>query len=277
MSMFGSLVVVLPTEHEGGALALSHEGKEWTFDSANALANLQDPHTHIAYIAFFSDVEHAVTSVKSGYRVTLTYNLYFEDNATPAANTRALATLAPLNQSIVRSALQELIQDKEFLPEGGYIGFGLRHEYPIEIKPRDTNSIDTLARSLKGSDALIMQACKDLGLDTTLRLSFEWYKDEVLVKRNPDIDGQILWGHTPLVTCLVDSYEGKVIKVDKDDYGRDATVDFEVHWVTERARFNAFEASYGTYGNESGAEHVYGLFCLIVKVGTAENRSTKLA
>ena len=33
-NMFGSLVVVFPTRHEGGALQLRHKGQEWTFDSA---------------------------------------------------------------------------------------------------------------------------------------------------------------------------------------------------------------------------------------------------
>ena len=29
--MFGSLVVILPTKHEGGTLLLCHQGQEWTF------------------------------------------------------------------------------------------------------------------------------------------------------------------------------------------------------------------------------------------------------
>lgn len=34
--------------------------------------------TSIAYITFFSDVEHEVSEVTSGHRVTITYNLYFD-------------------------------------------------------------------------------------------------------------------------------------------------------------------------------------------------------
>jgi hypothetical protein len=36
--MFGSLVIVFPTPHEGGALLLRHRGQEWIFDSDQALA-----------------------------------------------------------------------------------------------------------------------------------------------------------------------------------------------------------------------------------------------
>ena len=39
----------------------------------------------IDYVAFFSDVEHEVAPVISGHRVTLTYNLYF-DNAEGTAS-----------------------------------------------------------------------------------------------------------------------------------------------------------------------------------------------
>ncbi|KAF9466908.1 hypothetical protein BDZ94DRAFT_1233453 [Collybia nuda] len=75
-TIFGSLVVVYPTRHEGGALLLRHGGNEWTFDSTEAVRNYDGP--AIAYIVFYSDVEHEVTIVQSGYRVTLTYNLYFK-------------------------------------------------------------------------------------------------------------------------------------------------------------------------------------------------------
>ncbi|MGL9672095.1 hypothetical protein U9990_16025, partial [Lactiplantibacillus plantarum] len=56
--MFGSLVIVFPTPHEGGALKLRAPGRkegetlEWTFDSSALLAKQDKP--SIAYVAFFS-------------------------------------------------------------------------------------------------------------------------------------------------------------------------------------------------------------------------------
>ena len=62
-STFGSLVIVFPTKHKGGALVLRHGGGEWTFDSAKMVRTLVNP--SVAYIAFYSDVEHEVTPVTS--------------------------------------------------------------------------------------------------------------------------------------------------------------------------------------------------------------------
>lgn len=67
--MFGTLVLVLPTKHEGGALAFRHSGQEWAFDSAKALS---DDEKSIAYVAFIGDMQHEVLPVVSGYRVMYT-------------------------------------------------------------------------------------------------------------------------------------------------------------------------------------------------------------
>src|SRR5205807_5902366 len=74
VDMIGSLVVVFPTAHKGGTLILRHDGQEYTFDSGLELSRVEKP--SIAYVAFYSDVEYEVTLVESGYRVSLTYNLY---------------------------------------------------------------------------------------------------------------------------------------------------------------------------------------------------------
>jgi len=80
--MFVPFVVVFPTRHEGGSVMLHHDGEEWTFDSATIL--LQQDLPSVAYLAFYS-VDHEVTTVNSGYRVTLTYNLYVQPTSHPAS------------------------------------------------------------------------------------------------------------------------------------------------------------------------------------------------
>lgn len=69
-AMFGSLVIIFPTKHEGGELILRDKGQEWTFDSAAAVNS--DGKPRVAYVAFYSDVEHEVGVVSAGHRVTLT-------------------------------------------------------------------------------------------------------------------------------------------------------------------------------------------------------------
>ncbi|KAF8878120.1 hypothetical protein CPB84DRAFT_1751976 [Gymnopilus junonius] len=38
----------------------------------------------VAFVAFYNDIEHEVSVVTAGYRVTLTYNLYFADQPLPS-------------------------------------------------------------------------------------------------------------------------------------------------------------------------------------------------
>jgi len=81
--MFGSLVVILPTAHQGGSVVVRQSQREWTFDTAKAVRVNPGVNnastTAAAFVAFFSDVEHEITTVTSGYRVALTYNLYLRD------------------------------------------------------------------------------------------------------------------------------------------------------------------------------------------------------
>jgi hypothetical protein len=151
--MFGSLVVVFPTTHEGGALVLREDEKEWTFDSGQEISEQTKP--SIGYVAFYSDVEHEVTLVKSGHRVTLTYNLCFTDN-------ESSATVASVTQSELafKEALSDILADDRVLPEGGTLGFGLRHEYPIKPK----TPLQHVLPYLKGSDAIIQRVCAQLSL-----------------------------------------------------------------------------------------------------------------
>ncbi|EMD39484.1 hypothetical protein CERSUDRAFT_91991 [Gelatoporia subvermispora B] len=108
--MFGSLVVLYPTPHEGGALVLRHMGDEWTLDCAKHETKATEG--SIAYAAFFSDVEDEVLPVKSGYRVALTYNLYFDESS--GNNTiRSLPMEDPF-----RRVFRTLLDDAIFLLNG---------------------------------------------------------------------------------------------------------------------------------------------------------------
>ncbi|KAI0248327.1 hypothetical protein BJV78DRAFT_1237563, partial [Lactifluus subvellereus] len=164
--MFGSLVVVFPTPHADGALLLRHGGQEWMFDSASVLAVAQP--SSVAYAAFFSDVEHEVVPVTSGHRVTLTYNLYFDDNERASAKDLVIEPpSAPQDESerMFRSASETLLKNPEFLPDGGTLGFGLRHVYQVEDTLKHVYSL------LKGSDVAVYQSVRGLGFEPVLYLA----------------------------------------------------------------------------------------------------------
>lgn len=105
-----------------------------------------------AFVVFYSDVEHEVSVVESGYRVTLTYNLYFYEpgELTP------IPPSSPLNadaENHMKSSLEALSNDPEFLPHGGIVAFGLSHKYPF----KNTTQLSALEERLKGTDALLKQ------------------------------------------------------------------------------------------------------------------------
>lgn len=65
--MFGTLVICLPSKHEGGEIVASHRGQSKTFRTGSTFN-----HT---YIAWYADVKHEVKPITSGYRLVLVCNL----------------------------------------------------------------------------------------------------------------------------------------------------------------------------------------------------------
>ena len=163
--MFGSMVVVLPTPHEGGQFVLRQGEKEWTIDLADRLATATEP--SVCFVAFFSDIEHEVLPVRSGYRVTLTYNLYHKP---VHPSTSSIPTPFQLK---LKQALVDLVNDKSKLPKGGYFGLGLVHEYVHTGR----KLLELLLGQLKGMDRVLANVCDELGLRYSLRLLYREVTD----------------------------------------------------------------------------------------------------
>jgi 2OG-Fe(II) oxygenase superfamily len=254
-TMFGSIVIVLPTSHEGGVLVFRHRGQEWYFDSSAILSAAMP--ASIAYAAFFCDVEHEILPVKSGHRVTLTYNLHFE--ADERASGKHLVSELPSipqeeNEQTFRWRFKALLENPEFLPDGGTLGFGLRHVYQVK------DTLEHVYSILKGNDGTVYQSLRELGFEPILYLHFEekdYYRDEtVLMDRIPELSSRDIgdldnWLH---------NFGGISIPYDE-----------EVTWVTPETAFNAFEREF-TYGNEPEIGLAYGNLCLIVRIGSVGQR-----
>ena len=73
--MYGSIVVVLPTEFKSGELIFRHENQEYTYDYSVERKSVpaEEGKSIVTWTAFFSDIEHEVLQVTEGYRVTLIY------------------------------------------------------------------------------------------------------------------------------------------------------------------------------------------------------------
>jgi hypothetical protein len=297
--MFGSLVVVFPTPHEGGALSLRHHGHEWVFDSAKALAAVNQP--TIGYAAFFSDIEHEVAPVTSGHRITLTYNLYFDDGRGPVFEKDAVSNVPPQppNQERFSEAFKALLGNPEFMEDGGTLAFGLRHVYPIE------KSLKHVYNVLKGSDAVMYQSMRALGFDPVLYVYYkanenweevgEGHDDHLWLNHEDHEDHMNDYDDSPpygMVDKLISScgffQNNDLIEIMQEEGGipvrqgcgkMDASAsDHEasgcelVKWVTPMTAYNRQKTAFGTYGNEATLTWAYGNVCMIVRIGKASDR-----
>src|SRR5256886_11435721 len=87
-SMVGTLVVTLPSSYAGGELMVGHN-EEWKAYRGSKTA--------LSLVAFYADCRHEVLKVKSGYRITLTYNLLLHgDTSRPEGDGGTAAELADL-------------------------------------------------------------------------------------------------------------------------------------------------------------------------------------
>src|SRR5215831_18354274 len=68
-NMFATLVVNLPSQHEGGELFISHAGQSQRYSFA--ASSLFEP----SFVAFYADCYHEVKPITAGYRLCLVYNL----------------------------------------------------------------------------------------------------------------------------------------------------------------------------------------------------------
>ena len=276
--MLGSLVIIFPTPHKGGELVLRHKDREWTFD-ANALMTLRSSPS-LAYIAFYSDIEHEVLKVTSGHRITLTYNLYSTPSKPSPKSTSLTITPDSTTFGSFQTALRSLLKSPEFLPEGGRLGFGLAHLYPVT----SNTALEDLVQYLKGEDAHIYRVCRELQLNPALWMVYD--DDDNYEKsgefgvminniiEHPDYD----WYSMSYVNHLVDELGG--ITVNKVNIGSPEMSEWlgDVHdgrvtWISPFNERNQLKDLTMAYGNELHVGHIYCSPCLIARVPPSSDRT----
>ncbi|KAH0844910.1 oxidoreductase, 2OG-Fe(II) oxygenase family protein [Fonsecaea pedrosoi] len=159
----GSLVVCLPSVHEGGQLVLRHQGREEVFDWSGEKGS-----NSIQWAAFYSDCEHEVLEVTAGERVTLTYNLY----VTCSANT---ALIDPEQVGLYHT-LKTLLEQPSFCKNGLLLGYHCAHAYAHT----SGDTIAALPATLKGVDKIVYTCLAATKLPIRLRHSLAIYKSERL-------------------------------------------------------------------------------------------------
>ena len=289
--MFGSLVVILPTAHEGGQFVLRQGEKEWTLDFTDRFAAATKPSA--CFVAFYGDIEHEILPITSGYRVTLTYNLYHQP-IHPGASSIPTPFYVKLKQALVN-----LVNDKSKLPNGGYLGFGLVHEYVHT----GYDVLGSLLGQLKGSDRALADVCDELGLRYSLRLFYRKIIEEtfnLITTKELDVeDGHVYTFDSTSSQHLKEALEGLTIEEvegvtligaerpfdprfldeDDEDYGYCSflkplhrTPVTEVLEITRMQSSVDFSTPFMTYGNQAELEYFYGTACMLIAVEPAESR-----
>ena len=109
--MFGTLVIQLPSDYDGGELRVRHRNEEQIFDYSGPKGV-----TDCNYAAFYADCEHELCEVTRGYRLCLVYNLvYSGDGACPVPidNSEVVAKVV--------AGMREWEQDEDGLPFMAYV------------------------------------------------------------------------------------------------------------------------------------------------------------
>src|SRR5579864_4616202 len=156
-SMVGTLVVTLPSSHTGGELMVGHNG-EWKA--------YRGSRTALSLVAFYADCRHEVLRVKSGYRITLTYNLLLHGGTSrPEGDDGTVAELADLLREHFSTPVPRYYGGPAADPPNRLV-YLLDHEYT----PRGLNW-----RRLKGADAsrvaLLRAAADKAGSEAVLALA----------------------------------------------------------------------------------------------------------
>jgi hypothetical protein len=269
--MVGSLVIVFPTHHEGGALFLRHRGHEWIFDSGQALAALDRP--SIGYVAFLNDIEQDVAPVTSGHRVTLTYNLYFDDDGGPVSWKDAVSEHftppKPPNQNGFSEAFTALLENSEFMAEGGMLAFGLRHGYLIEHR-----GLGHIYDFLKGSDTVVYQSVRALGFEPVLHM---YYDEGFSPPEGVIVDvavGFCAVFEEYSVSEIAQAEGGILVRQDsgsiyEDPHGGPTE---SIEWVTPMTTYSRKEDAFVSRYDTTQMNWAYGDLCMVVRIGKAGDR-----
>ncbi|TFK71376.1 hypothetical protein BDN72DRAFT_837811, partial [Pluteus cervinus] len=190
----GTLIVVLPTPHQGGSFIIQTGERRWVHNSELDSYSFEGTSPSIGYIAFLDGINYQVSSLISGHMVTLTYHIYASPSG--ASLPDPVLIINPRATSL-RGALLDLLRNPSFMPEGGLLGFSLTQPYAIvhdvnsttnkfdrsrllSTKPRNHDVIQNLVGDLKGGDALFLRICRDLLLNACVRVVYRTRKATIM-------------------------------------------------------------------------------------------------
>lgn len=159
--MVATLVIALPSAHEGGELVVRHEGREQVVDFGPASP------FQTQFAAFYADCEHEIRPVRKGFRLALVYNLVLEKSKGRITAPTSRETIAATS-NLLRQWSQEAAEAGADSPPPK-LAVLLDHQYTQAGLTRD---------ALKGIDRakadILLAAAAEAGCDASLALVTYW-------------------------------------------------------------------------------------------------------
>ena len=228
--------------------------------------------THWA--AFFSDVEHEVLPVTSGYRVTLTYNLYYSAPSIPTQ-------LFDVTSIGLYQELSSALQTPHFLRNGGTLGFFCQHKYVETLTDDKLADFSAQLSFLKGEDMIIYQVAKSLGLSVDLKAICDLRASDGFMSANkckvtiPTFRHEISIGYS-LDASWEFHYDSEKDMLRKE-FGEEVKSAENIRWCYKSKLSGEPILSTVYYGNDPMAEVFYQSAALLVQVPEFSSERHRLA
>jgi hypothetical protein len=264
-NMIGSLVVVLPSRHKGGAFVVQHHEETKVFRGPE-----QGP-TDLSLLAFYADCHHEVQPVTSGYRIALTYHLFCEGPARlVAGHLPAVDRLAACVQAHFSTPLPHRWEKTAEVPDR--LVYLLDHEYSEKslawgrLKNADRLRADALRQVAERLDCEVYLALADIHECWSCDEDEEWgdrrrdWYDEDLEEDEDEEDGadqeqdeDEAYGLLDLIDSGVElrhwvDHKGKLVKGMQADPGDEEICSTVASTELEPFR-SEHEGYMGNYGN----------------------------
>lgn len=263
--------LILPVHHEGGLIQSHSQETQHTIDPAQTLAEKDSDQPCIMFISSYSHLKaYRVEPITKGYRVIVRYRLIGRwGHVLPGKRGINEGTKYEEN---IRAVLKEIVESppSELLPQGGQLGFGLRHMYPIDTC-LDKSPTKILVPHLKGVDAVLYRALDSLNLKPRLFLVYEDTLEDQGLKVTDKIfsEGNIYsgpgGGRVIDYDHVIEDSDYLDISEDENHYYMPTSYEHKrIRWISPLADFHNHRAAYTAFGNEPELGLVYAKFCIIV-------------
>jgi hypothetical protein len=245
----GTLVVIFPTVWEGEVVVFNDNHK-WSFDPAKMHTDASKP--SIAYAAGKSGIS---IEVSAGHLCALIYRIVEKPNYV------GISPISRETEEKFKRALSSLLADSDFLPYGGFLGFGLTHKYPEVAKKR----IKGLKERLVGRDSFVRRVCKDQGLKVLLRVMYD---------TNAGIEPMFMMKEVADLTDWCGASIEKDVRDALKFYGGEEMDEIDdIQWVLDWTTNGEVQSSYSGHGHRPSISTEYGCVCLMVEIPSASDRA----